>query len=97
MSFDLLMIAVVVGGILLSAVYVRAEYRSWRQQGAAEKRREAALRELHAARLSEQHEATLLPSVVQLQGFGDSEAANPSRAYPLAERRKRARKSATPA
>ena len=94
MSFDLLMIAVVVGGILLSAAYVRAEYRSWREQGVLQKRREAALRDLHAARLSEQHEATLLPSVAQLQGFVDSEAANH---YSIAERRKRTRKSATPA
>lgn len=110
MSFDFLMIAVVVGGIVLSAAYVRAEYRSWREQGADERRRAAALRDLHAARLTEQQEA-LLPSVVQLQGFGDAEAANPDtaqdaaratsaranspRAYPLAERRKRVRQRAT--
>ena len=94
MGFDVLLIAVIVGGIGLSVAYVRAEYRSWREQGAAQRRREAALRDLHAARLSEQHE--LLPSVLQLQGFGDGEAANPehARVYPLAERRKRLRQRA---
>ncbi len=96
MSFDVLLIAVIVGGIALSAAYVRAEYRSWREQGAAERRREAALRDLHAARLSELHDPELLPSVVQLQGFGDGEAANPehARVYPLAERRTRVKQRA---
>jgi len=96
MGFDVLLIAVIVGGIGLSAVYVRAEYRSWREQGAADRRREAALRDLHAARLSEQNDPQLLPSVVQMQGFGDGEAANPehARVYTLAERRKRLRQRA---
>lgn len=112
MSFDVVLIAVLLGGIGLSAAYVTAEYRGWREQGAALRRREAALRELHAASFSEQHEARLLPSVVQLQGFGEGEAANPgaelgaqsstrrgnsSRDYSLGERRKRERKRATPA
>ena len=110
MSFDVFMIAVVVGGLALSIAYVGAEYRSWREQRAAQKRRDAALRELHAASFSEQHES-LLPSVVKLQGFGDGEAANPDSvagssraaarrirsAYPLGERRKRRRQRATPA
>jgi hypothetical protein len=78
MGFDVLLIAVIVGGIALSVAYVRAEYRNWREQGAAERRREAALRDLHAARLSEQHEPDLLPSVVRMQGFGADEAANPA-------------------
>jgi hypothetical protein len=111
MSFDVVLIAVLVGGIGLSAAYVTAEYRGWRKQGAALRRREAALRDLHAASFSEQHEARLLPSVVQLQGFGDDEAANPdgaelgaqpsgaransSRDYSFGERRKRDRKRAT--
>ena len=93
MSFDVLMIAVIVGGFGLSVAYVSAEYRSWREQGAAQRRREAALRDLHAARLSEQREARLLPNVVQLQGFGDGEAANPDHSF--TERRKRERKRAT--
>jgi hypothetical protein len=111
MSFDVFMIAVVLGGLALSAAYVGAEYRSWREQRAAQSRRDAALRELHAASFSEQHES-LLPSVVKLQGFGDGEAANPDSAasgglrpaakkipsaYPLGERRKRARQRATSA
>jgi hypothetical protein len=110
MSFDVLMIALVIGGLALSVAYVSAEYRSWRENGAAQRRREAALRELHTASFSEQRES-LLPSVVQLQGFGDGEAANPEAepgasrsgtrgkfsAYSLAERRKRIRQRATPA
>jgi hypothetical protein len=83
MGFDVLLIAVIVGGIGLSVAYVRAEYRRWRKQGAAERRREAAHRDLHAARLSEQNDPQLLPSVVQLQGFGDGEAANPDHAADL--------------
>jgi hypothetical protein len=111
MSFDVVMIAVIIGGLILSAVYVAEEYRSWREHGAAQKRRDAVLRDLHAASFSEQRES-LLPSVVKLQGFGEGEAANPdsvqrtarpggpqtgSAAYSLADRRKRVRKSATPA
>jgi hypothetical protein len=111
MSFDVVLIAVLVGGIGLAAAYVTAEYRGWREQGAALRRREAALRDLHAASFSEQHEARLLPSVVQLQGFGHDEAANPDGAelgaqasaaransscdYSFDERRKRERKRAT--
>jgi uncharacterized iron-regulated membrane protein len=110
MGFDLALIAVIVSGIALSAVYVRAEYRNWREHGAAQRRREVVLRERHATSLSEQRDA-LLPSVLKLQGFGESEAANPDNAgefaaarfdsgrnsspYALAERRKRARKRAT--
>jgi hypothetical protein len=112
MSFDILMIAVVVCGLALSVAYVGAEYRSWRAHAAAQRRRDEALRELHAASFSEQHES-LLPSVVQLEGFGDAEAANPdsiergaaraatnrakSSGYSLSERRKRIRQRATPA
>jgi hypothetical protein len=77
MSFDVALIVIIVGGIGLSAAYVRAEYLRWREHGAAERRKETSLRELHAARLSEQKNADLLPSVLQLQGFGEGEAANP--------------------
>jgi len=111
MSFDVVLIAVIVGGLALSGAYVRAEYLGWREHGAAQRRRDAALRDRHAASLSEQRDA-LLPSVLRLQGFGESEAANPdnagefssprrasglsnsTRAYPLAERRKRVRQRA---
>jgi hypothetical protein len=111
MSFDIVLLVIVVAGIVLSAVYVRAEYIRWREAGAAERRRESAVRALHAARLSEQHIAASLPSVLTLQGFGDNEAANPENAANLGrhgaagnhslhsdrftERRKRERKRAT--
>lgn len=111
MSFDVVLIALLVGGIALSAAYVRAEYVGWREHRAAERRKEAALRELHAASLSEQHNA-LFPAVVRLQGFGTAEAANPDTAgeiaaarsgslptgsprNPFADRRKRDRQGAT--
>jgi hypothetical protein len=86
MVFDLVLIAIIVGGIALSAAYVRAEYLAWRELGAAERRREAALRELHAASFSDQHDALLLPSVVKLHGFGVGEAANPDSAAASARR-----------
>jgi hypothetical protein len=76
MSFDFALIAVIVGGLALSGAYVRAEYLGWREHGAAQRRRDAALRERHAASLSEQRVA-LLPSVLKLQGFGETDAANP--------------------
>lgn len=94
MGFDFVLMAIIVGGVGLSAAYVTAEYRSWREQGAAIRRREAALRSLHAARLSEQRDGLMLPSVLQLQGFGDGQAANPDGPTDLAERRKRQRKRA---
>jgi hypothetical protein len=109
MSFDILLMAIVVAGIGLSAAYVRAEYIGWREQGTAARRRELALRALHTARLSEQQSDLLLPSVLKLRGFNEDEAANPESAasfgrggartnspaaYPF-ERRKRDRQRAT--
>ena len=76
MSFDIVLLLIVVGGFGLSAAYVRAEYARWREHGAAQRRSETALRELHAARLSDQQDAAL-PSVLRLQGFSNDEAANP--------------------
>jgi hypothetical protein len=110
MSLDAALIVIVFSGIVLSAAYVRAEYMRWRETGAAQLRREAALRELHTARLFEQQNAGLLPSVLELQGFSKLEAANPEgatntwhgvartrsqRTYPFADRRKRNRQRAT--
>jgi hypothetical protein len=111
MSFDIVLMAVVVAGIVLSAAYVRAEYIRWRENGATERRRESALRALHAARLSEQHSAASLPAVLKLQGFGNDGAVDCGGAantghfgsarndFPrcdhFTERRKRERKSAT--
>jgi hypothetical protein len=77
MAFDIVLLVVVVGGIGLSTAYVRAEYIRWRKHRAAQRRRETALRELHSASLSDQQNAALLPSVLQLQGFSHDEAANP--------------------
>jgi hypothetical protein len=111
MSLDVALMVIVLGGIGLSAAYVRAEYLRWRNLGAAERRREAALRKLHAARLSAYQDDALLPSVLKLQGFSEAEAANPDhvspigrgaartllqRTYPFPERRKRKRQRATP-
>jgi hypothetical protein len=84
MSFDVALILVIVGGIGLSIAYVRAEYSHWREHGAAERRRETALRDLHAARLSAQQESGPLPSVLNLQGFGADQAANPDDASDVA-------------
>ncbi len=109
MNFDDLYIAMVVGGIALSAAYLAAEYRSWRNQGAAERRRASILRELHAASLSQQHNAHLEPTLVQLQKFTDTAAAageevadagsrsrsGSARTQPFVERRARARHQAT--
>lgn len=107
MGFDVVLMVVVLGGIALSAAYVRAEYINWREDGAAERHRESALRDLHATRLSATGEpaqdASLLPSVVQLHGFSPEytantdEAANPEprRSYPSVERRKRSRQHAS--
>jgi hypothetical protein len=111
MSFDIVLLAIVMAGIVLSAVYVRAEYIRWHEAGAAERRRESAVRALHAARLSQQHIAATLPSVFKLQGFGDDEAASAENAAnlgclgaagndsshsdPFTERRKRQRKCAS--
>src|ERR1700722_14375903 len=110
MSLDAALIVIVFGGIVLSAAYVRAEYMRWRELGAAQLRREAALRELHTARLFEQRNAAPLPNVLELQGFSEQDAANPEgaanaghglartrshRAYPFADQRKRKRQRAT--
>jgi hypothetical protein len=99
MSFDIVLLLIAVGGIGLSAVYVRAEYIRWREHGAIQRRRETALRELHAASLSDQQNATLLPSVLRLQEFGNDEAANPEGSSnigddPFGDRRRRNRQHA---
>lgn len=77
MGFDIALLLIVVGGIGLSAAYVRAEYIRWREHGATQRRRETARRELHTASLSDQQNAALLPSVLRLQEFSHGEAANP--------------------
>jgi hypothetical protein len=110
MSFDDLFIGIVIGGIALSAGYIAAEYRSWRNLGAAERRRASILRELHAASLSQQHSSNLEPTLVQLQKFTDATAAGDEvadagrrsqarpaspRTQPFADRRSRERHQAS--
>jgi hypothetical protein len=75
MSFDDVLIAILVGGIALAGAYIRAEYRAWCTRGAAARRRGSVLRELHAASLSQQQNAHLEPSLVELQTFTDTPAA----------------------
>jgi hypothetical protein len=109
MGFDDFLIAVVVGGIALSGTYIRSEYRLWRSLGAAERRRAVALRELHAARLSRQHDGLLDPAIARLESFAEtgapipedvhherrSAAASPQRNYLVVERRARQKRHAT--
>lgn len=85
MGFDIVLLLIAVGGIGLSAAYVRAEYIRWREHGATQLRRETARRDLHAASLSDQQNAALLPSVLLLQGFGNDEAANPEGSSNIAD------------
>jgi hypothetical protein len=96
MSFDIVLLLIVVGGIGLSAVYVRAEYMRWREHGAIQRRRETALRELHAASLSDQQNASLLPSVLRLQEFANDEAANPEGSANIADGSHSAARSNSP-
>jgi hypothetical protein len=109
MSFDDVLIVIVVGGIALSAAYIRSEYILWRSRGAAERRRAAILGELHAARLSQHHGGLLDPNIAQLQIFAETEAAisedipnerrsarsSSQRNYPFVERRTRQKRHAT--
>lgn len=101
MSFDVVLMVMVVAGIALSATYLKAEYISWRKDGAAERRRGSALGELYAARLSKN--PRLPPIVVRLREFSPvdrahtQEAANAASkpSYPSVERRKQPRQHAT--
>jgi hypothetical protein len=94
MSLDVALMVIVVGGIGLSAAFVRAEYLRWRDLGAAERRREAALRKLHSARLYARQDNAALPSLLELRSFSEAEAANPDHVSPIGERRKRKRQRA---
>ncbi len=51
MSFDDFLIALIIGGIGLTAAYFRAVFVSWRRYKAAKRRQELSLRELHVNRL----------------------------------------------
>ena len=47
MSFDDVLIGVIIVGIGLSGAYFRAEYAWWRSQSAAQRRQQADFRRLH--------------------------------------------------
>jgi hypothetical protein len=65
-SFEDLLIALIIAGIGLSGVYVRAEYVLWRRNQAAERSKEVRLRELHCLRLC--HAENDVPvSIAQLE------------------------------
>jgi hypothetical protein len=55
MTSDDLMIALTIAGFIVSVAYYRAEYLSCRRYNAAERRKEAALREWYANRISIQN------------------------------------------
>jgi hypothetical protein len=74
MSFDDFFIAIIAGGVALSAAYVRSEYRSWRAQLNADQRRDMLLADLHAARLVQAQHDKLQPDVQQMQIFHETEA-----------------------
>jgi hypothetical protein len=58
MTLDDLMIALTIAGFLVSLAYCRAEYLSCRRHNAAERRKEAALREWHANRICTQNKGS---------------------------------------
>ena|SRR5271154_5064473 len=109
MSFDDVLIGILLGGIVLSGAYIRAEYRLWRSHGEAERQRGKAQGALHAARLSQQHDAALEPTIAQLQSFTETAAGMPEdtandeagrrssarRSSPSSDRRARPRQEAT--
>lgn len=49
MSIDDLLIAIIIGGALLSGAYLRAQYAMRRRHRSTERRRESRLRELYAS------------------------------------------------
>ena len=72
MSFDDVLVGIVVGGIALTALYIKSEYVLWRERATAERQRIEILGRLHIARLSRQTGDT---GVAQLQSFAQTEAA----------------------
>jgi hypothetical protein len=93
MSFDDVFIGFIVGGIGISAAYVRAEYIRWREQGAADRLRQTTQRDLHAASFSSQQNRARNAELIQLQSFSQTEPETDTvvRGYTFVERRKRPR------
>jgi hypothetical protein len=92
MNVDDVLLLMVVGGFGVATAYLRAEYVRWREQGASERRRENALRELHAARLFDHPTAAL--SAVPGGAARRPATRSPPRTYPFVERRRRLRQHA---
>jgi hypothetical protein len=90
MNLDDVLLVMVLGGFGVAVAYVRAEYVQWREQGVSERRRESALRDLHAARLS--HHPTALSAVPG--GARRASTRSAPRPYPFTERRRRPRQQA---
>ena len=88
MNLDDVLMGIVVGGIGVAAAYLRAEYVRWREQGASERRRETALRELHTARLFQHPTALGATSGATARR---SSARSTPRTHPFVERRRRPR------
>ncbi len=67
MSFDDLLIAIIIAGTGLSGAYLGAKYVSWRRYKAAERRREFSLRELYANHVCEENDDASVPSVISAE------------------------------
>jgi hypothetical protein len=93
MSFDDVLIGILLGGIALSGAYIRAEYRLWRSHGASERQRGMEQGALHAARLARQHDGDLEPKIARLQTFTETAAAIADIADDEARRRSAVRSS----
>ena len=91
MNLDDALLVMVITGFGVAIAYVRAEYVHWREQGVSERRRENALRDLHAARLS--HHSTALSTVPGGAARRASTRSGP-RVHPFTERRRRPRQQA---
>jgi len=75
MSFDDFLIALIIGGIGLTAAYFRAEYVSWRRYKAAKRRQNLSLRELHVNRLRLEKDVPVR-GTVQLEKSLNAKAAS---------------------
>jgi len=64
MSFDDLLIAIIIAGTGLSGAYLGAKYVLWRRYMAAERRREFSLRELYANHVCDEKNDASVPSVI---------------------------------
>jgi hypothetical protein len=75
MSLDDVLFGVIIGGAGLSAAHFRSEYIRWREHGAAERRKETSMRQLHMHRLSPQEGADSIRNVVHFETLADLESS----------------------